>query len=194
MDRVQDNQSDKTISHNNDSWERTMRYIAERKQLEQTLGYLVEVSKVLVDTADCSVTHPQIVRLSVPYFADWCAIYTGDDQEEVIPASYSDIAYPADSTIANWVRENVVLIARQSPEPQVIFEGTDEVEQVPRGNCALVAPIRGYGRAYGAFAAVRKTGSALFGGADIAIAKELCRRLASSMEIQRIHAYGARME
>lgn len=48
--------------------------ITERKQLEQTLRFLAESSKSLSTLVDYKSTLQKIASLSVPHFADWCAV------------------------------------------------------------------------------------------------------------------------
>jgi PAS domain S-box-containing protein len=67
--------------------------VSERKQTEQNLRYLAQVSKVLSSSLDYSRTLKSVAKLAVPELADWCTIdILEDDRLKLAAVAHKDPA------------------------------------------------------------------------------------------------------
>lgn len=66
--------------------------ITKRKKAEDALQFLSEASKILSTSLDYQITLNQIAKLSVPMFADWCAVdlLNRDGQVDLVAVAHRD--------------------------------------------------------------------------------------------------------
>ncbi|AFY40900.1 PAS domain S-box protein [Nostoc sp. PCC 7107] len=108
--------------------------ITERKQAEDKLRYIAEISSLLSTSLDYEETLQQIAKISVPQLADWCIVDILEEDGSIrrLPVVYTD---PFQAKLAQKLQEYVPnaqgthLIARvlQTAIPKLIAEVSDSV-------------------------------------------------------------------
>ena len=103
--------------------------ITSRKQAEQRLALLADAGEVLADTRDVPGIMRQVVRISLPTFADWCVVdlVRDDGAIERIASAHAD---PAKEPLVR---------ALQGPEPTSWDADSPMVRPWPtaRGRCSF---------------------------------------------------------
>jgi PAS domain S-box-containing protein len=170
---------------------------------------LVEAGSVLSTSLEPATTMQQVARLTVPRFADLCAIDLLDEDgaiQEVAVAS----ADPAVAPALEAMRRRYPLdpggahpVARviRSGEPELRAEMTSELLRSfaegseharfmieHRYRSAAVAPLRARGRTLGALSVLRLGDSEPYRQSDLDLACELARRAAMAIDNARLFA------
>ncbi len=168
---------------------------------------LIEAGAVLASSLDLGTTMQQVAGLTVPRFADLCAIDLLDDDgtiaEVAVAASDPALAagleamrqrYPLDRS-----GEHPVARVIRSGQPELLEEmqegllrsfaaGSEHARfMIEHGyHSAVVAPLAARGRTLGALSVLRLGGSPALGGEDLELAGELARRAAVAIDNARL--------
>ncbi len=139
-----------------------LRRMAGRKHAEASLGFLAETSKVLMPGGTADDAAQSICDLAVPFLADWCAIEVDDDCGSTRQKGLSR---------SNAITGSDMLVLRS-------VRGQCDREGAPR---SLEMPFRERSGARWRLLLARGEKRPAFGPADVALAEELGRRMASAL-------------
>jgi signal transduction histidine kinase len=178
----------------------------ELPRAEAALRFLAEVSATLGESLDYEVTIRRVVRLAIPYLADWCTIDLLDDSGVMrrIAAGHRDPAVEQEllemrRRQAQWgapVTTQVVLQDGKALLNPVMDQATREkyvkdpdvralVERLGNASGMLV-PMLVRGRAIGAMA-FSSAQAGRYGADDLALAEEFARRAAAAIDNARLY-------
>lgn len=177
-----------------------LRLMASRKRAEETLGFLAEVSKILVSDAAPEDQINETMGLLVPYLADWAAI----DRVDPVSGSLSrvgsgqikplnTIAMRLESFLyaADGDAELSVPSTRRDGQTAVCLDvdaasGPRAAQLADLGLRSLVVvPVQYRGVVHGmvTLAAARLPHRRPYGAAEVALAEEFARRLAATLAL-----------
>jgi PAS domain S-box-containing protein len=182
--------------------------ITARKRTEDALRFLAEASTRLAASLDYEATLATLAQLAVPKLADWCVIdlleadqsvrrltaVAGDSANEGVALEL--VRYPPDAGRADHPVER----ALRTGQSQLVAEVSDAlltaVARAPahlailrqlRPRSLMSVPLVARGRILGAVSVVRAESGRRYGPADLALAEELARRAALSIDNARLH-------
>jgi PAS domain S-box-containing protein len=202
--------------------------ITERKQAEEARGqlllreqearleaeinrgrfaFLAQASTLLAGSLDYRATLSQVVKLAVPYLADWCLLDLLETDETIRRHAISS-AFPRDESkeesapvfsldsdsshpIALVVRQGEPLIATHIPVAQ-LWDALTSLPHQGRGTGAgaslpcMIVPLPGRNQTLGAFTFISAKPQHQFLPADLTLAEDLARRAASAIELARL--------
>ncbi|HMN30961.1 MAG TPA: PAS domain-containing protein, partial [Caldilineaceae bacterium] len=177
--------------------------ITERTRAEKALRYLADASVALANSLDYESTLDMVARLAVPAIADWCTIdlLSEDGQLELVSVAHMDPAkvawgyelrrrYPMDPNAP--VGAPLVMRTGQ-PEfyPIITDELLQAISKTPEDlallrsigySSVMIVPLRTRDRALGTITFVATESRRHFSEADLAIAEEIARRAATSID------------
>ncbi len=175
---------------------------AEAEQANARLGFLAEASEILSRSLDYHTTLAEVARLAVPDLADWCTIdMLEDDEIAMVAVAHVD---PEKVQLARDLRKrfppdpddptgvpNVIRTGQPELWPEVSRELIDSSVEDPeirrllidlQIKSLMIVPLKARGRAVGAVTFVWAESGRTYGAADLALAQDLARRGAQSVE------------
>jgi PAS domain S-box-containing protein len=182
--------------------------ITDRRRAEQVSRFVAGVSAALADLTDSASTFHKVAALSVPTFADWCAvdIVDEDGRPRRVAVAHAD---------PDKIREFTALLAKYPPRAgdphgvlKVIRTGESElVEEVTDATLAsathdedhfrrlkalglrshVLAPLRSHGRVLGVVTFITAESGRLYTAADLVVAEDLAGRAAVAVENARLY-------
>jgi PAS domain S-box-containing protein len=187
------------------------RDITERKHREQSERFLAEASTILASSLDYEKTLATIAHLAVPYFADWCAVDTVNqdgtvsrlavthvDPEKVAWAHELQERYPSDPTeprgLYNVLRTGESEFYPDVPDEMLVQSARDEEHlKVMREigfRSAMLVPLKARGKILGVISFVYAESANYHTSEDLALAEDLANRAALAVD----NAYLYRIE
>jgi signal transduction histidine kinase len=181
---------------------------AERKRAEEALRFQAEASAVLASSLDYNKTLANVARLAVPFLADFCIIDVLDNEDSlrqvavahIDPEREEDVRalrrrYPFDPdsehTLARVLRtQQAEIMAQISDEwVQEVARDAHHEEAVRQMNIGsyIIAPLVTHGRTLGAISFVTHPPRRPYDEADMAVAEDLARRIAMSVDNARLY-------
>ena len=180
----------------------------EARAAAETLRFFAQVSKELASKMDYRARLSRLAKLTVPMLADWCAVQIVED------AGLNTLAVAhVDPAKVEWARQ---LEERYPPDPDavtgapnVVRTGVSELyetitdEMLVAGardaehlrlsreldlRSAIVVPLTVRRRTLGAITLIRTGDRRPYTAADLAVAEELGRRAALSIDNARLHS------
>jgi serine phosphatase RsbU (regulator of sigma subunit)/PAS domain-containing protein len=171
--------------------------ITDVKRAELGEKLMAEASRLLVSSADYGETLRRVARLAVDLLADWCAIdlVEGDATERVAVAEAGDPSVPG-SLAAGAHRGPIAGVIRGGQS--VVATDLDRNPACGRSGhsgatAAIIVPIVGGAKIIGAVSLVSVAGGRHLGGADLALAERLARRIGTAVERSRLNAERAEL-
>ncbi|HVL75556.1 MAG TPA: PAS domain S-box protein [Noviherbaspirillum sp.] len=177
--------------------------ITGRKRTEQDLQFLARASAELSGLVDPQSSLDTLAFLSVPAFADWCAIDLLNEAGELERVSVAHVD-PAKVKLARELHERTppdreqrhgVWNVMKSGQPQLVRMVTDEVlDQTVRDERYRAAlkelglrsyigvPLLAHGRTMGVLTFISAESGRIYDGHDLEIAADLARRAAVAVE------------
>lgn len=182
--------------------------ITERKKAEENEHFLSESSAILAASLNYETTLKEIARLSVPYFADWCAVDILQEDGQLHRLSITH----KDPLKEEWGRQ---LQQRYPPNPnddggifRVIRSGQSELASVITTemltaaaknkeqlelilqlgfSSAMLVPLKVRGRTLGVISFVWAESGQHYDKDDLRLAEELARRAAIAVDNSRLY-------
>ncbi|QSQ19960.1 AAA family ATPase [Pyxidicoccus parkwayensis] len=182
--------------------------VEERRRAERAVRFLAESSAALGESLDYETTLSRVARLTVPFLADCCLVYVLDKPETLhcvavacaSPAKQAVLQELQHSHPPRWDSRLPGVVAARTGEPQLLPEVADAQLQVVSEDAAhlellrtfdlrslLVVPLITQGRSLGSVILARVTPVHRYGPADLALAQELARRAATSIDNARLY-------
>jgi PAS domain S-box-containing protein len=179
--------------------------ITERKKIEQNLQFLAHASAELASLVDLQTTLNKVAQLAVPHFADWCAVdmLEGDNLNRVAVAhvdpSKIELArdlyqrFPPDRNGGTW---RIARTGQASLVPEFTSEILEAAVPNPEYRKALLAlglksyigaPLTSHGKTIGVLTFIWAESRRTYTPADLALAEDLARRAAISVENMRLY-------
>ncbi|BDI32878.1 hypothetical protein CCAX7_49290 [Capsulimonas corticalis] len=189
-------------------WFGTCTDIDDQQRAERTQQFLDEVGGVVSVSLDYEQTLARVADLVTPRFADWCAIDVLEEDGGLrrVALAHSD---PTKVTLTNEIdaqyphargRDDGIYAVIQSGKPMLTSHITDEMRrryavddrhfsmlQELGVSSFLCAPLIARGRVIGAITFVGAESGIRFGEADLALAEEVARRVALSVDNSHLY-------
>lgn len=179
----------------------TLSDITERKRAEESLRFLADASVLLSASLDYEKTLESLARLAVPFFADLCVVDIVEDgvvrrmgvahadlnQEEQVRKLHDcpfdlNSAHPAIKVI----RTGVAALVSEIDDAELVAATRDaehlQIVQEMGFQSYMIVPLLVRGRVLGTISFVSTQQSRRYRPADLALAEELARRAALSIE------------
>ena len=186
----------------------TMRDITERKQTEERLRYLSEISQVLASSLDYATTLQRVADLTVPQLGDWCVIEmpAADGSLELVAVAHVD---PAKAEWARQLRQRFppdpnspvgvyAVLRRGEPEfyPEIPEEAllarakSDEHRAIIKNvgiKSALIVPLKVRDQTLAALTLVWSESNYRYNTADLHFAEEVAQHAAVALDNARLY-------
>ncbi|MCC5613888.1 PAS domain S-box protein [Nostoc sp. CHAB 5836] len=181
--------------------------ITERKQAEERLRYIAQISSLLSTSLDYEETLEQIAKISVPQLADWCSvdILNEDGSIRRLPIAHAD---PSKGELARKLQEyatdykGVRAITRvlQTGQPELISEVSDSLLVGTTQNhehlelvrqlgmkSVMIVPLIAQGRVLGCISFVSAESNRRYDRTDLTLATDITHRAALAVENARLY-------
>lgn len=183
--------------------------VSERERADRAMQFLVEASRVLVESIDFDATLRQVARLCVPRLADWSTVVFLEEDNQIRRLAV-EAADPSQAELAREIQANNTIDLRQpathgtvkvlqtgeSDLVPVVEEGfLDTVGAAPARvsllrrigpKSYLCVPLCGRGRVLGALTLVMAGSGRRFDRKDLELAEELGRRAGVAIDNARL--------
>ncbi|MCL5958096.1 MAG: PAS domain-containing protein [Chloroflexi bacterium] len=186
----------------------TSQDVTGEKKTEEDQHFLAEVSRVLASSLDYEATLTNTARVAIPYLADLCAVDMLEEDGSIRRLTMTS-ACPGKDDLAtelesnHWPNQsdrvgpaNVL----RTGEPELYSEVTDELLtvyardpqhlEILRGlrfTSVMIVPLLTRGQVFGAIKFISAESGRHYGSADLALAQEVARRAAMSVDNARLY-------
>jgi PAS domain S-box-containing protein len=181
--------------------------ITERKRIEEAQRFLAEASMMLASSLDYEATLASVARLAVGELADWCVVDLLE-ADRAVPKTTVAHADPAKEPLARELRRyapeppwpHLVSEALRTGRPELVAETTDAWLAAHARNdahltllrtigirSAMIVPLLARGQTLGMLTFISAESGRRYGPADLALAEELARRAALSIDNARLY-------
>lgn len=180
----------------------------EAEAVRQRLAFLAEASSLLAASLDYEATLTQVARLAVPTLANWCAIHIVEESGAISRLAVAH-AEPAGQEVAEELqRRSFIDFDPGDPMLRVLRTGRSEFHREFPEEClrdtagsatplqalrdpgcrrAMTVPLVARERTLGALTFVAVATEPSYGPADLALAEDLARRVASAVDNARLY-------
>ncbi|MBG1258647.1 PAS domain S-box protein [Nostoc commune] len=181
--------------------------ITERKQAEERLRYIAEISNFLSTSLDYEETLKQIAKISVPQFADWCSvdILNEDGSIRRLPIAHTD---PSKAELARKLQEYAIdykgasAITRvlQTGQSELISEVSDSLLVASTQNqehlelvrqlgikSVMIVPLIAQGRVLRTISFISTESDRRYDRTDLTLATDISHRAALAVENARLY-------
>ncbi|MFN6464581.1 MAG: PAS domain S-box protein [Nostoc sp. DedVER02] len=181
--------------------------ITERKQAEERLRYIAQVSSVLSTSLDYEETLEQIAKISVPQLADWCSvdILNEDGSIRRLPIAHAD---PSKAELARKLQEyatdykgtSAITRVLQSGQSELISEISDSLLVASTQNqehleivrqlgmkSVMIVPLIAQGQVLGCISFVTAESNRRYDRTDLTLATDISHRAALAVENSRLY-------
>ena len=178
------------------------------KAAAATLRLFAQVTEELASSVDFPTRLARLAQLTVPTFADWCAIHiVEDDGLKTVAVAHADPAkvewarqleqrYPPDpdapTGAPNVVRTGVSELHESITDEMLVATARDDehlrLARELELRSAIVVPLVARQRTFGAVTLIRTGSRRAYTRSDLAVAEELARRAALSIDNARLHS------
>ncbi|HEY9762986.1 MAG TPA: ATP-binding protein [Trichocoleus sp.] len=185
--------------------EQTARVVLE--EAYQQSAFLAEVSSVLASSLEYEQTLQSVANLAVPYFADWCSVdlLNPDHSISRVAVSHRDpekvaFGWEISQRFPRYLHENYgISRVMQTGRSEIVPEITDEMLvasisdpaylEIMRGvglRSCIISPLEARGRILGSISFVFAESNRRYRTVDLALAEDLARRAAISIDNARL--------
>ncbi|WP_375506754.1 PAS domain S-box protein [uncultured Nostoc sp.] len=181
--------------------------ITERKQAEERLRHIAQISSLLSTSLDYEETLEQIAKISVPQLADWCSvdILNEDGSIRRLPIAHAD---PSKVELARKLQEYAIdyksasAITRvlQTGQSELISEVSDSLLVASTQNqehlelvrqlgmkSVMIVPLIAQGRVLGSITFVTTQSDRRYDRSDLTLATDITHRAALAVENARLY-------
>jgi PAS domain S-box-containing protein len=181
--------------------------ITERREAEQQLRYIAEISSLLSTSLDYEETLQQIAKISVPQLADWCSvdILAEDGSIRRLPIAHAD---PAKADLAEKLQQyvpesqstNPIARVLQTGQPQLIPEIPDSLLVTATQNAeqleivrqigvksAMIVPLIAHKRILGCITFAIAESNRRYDESDLGLALDIAYRAAIAVENAQLY-------
>ncbi|MCC5610711.1 PAS domain S-box protein [Nostoc sp. CHAB 5834] len=181
--------------------------ITERKQAEERLRYIAQISSLLSTSLDYEETLEQIAKISVPQLADWCSvdILNEDGSIRRLPIAHAD---PSKAELARKLQEyatdykgaSAITKVLQTGQSELISEISDSLLVASTQNqehlelvrqlgmkSVMIVPLIAQGRVLGTISFVSTQSNRRYDRTDLTLATDISHRAALAVENARLY-------
>lgn len=179
----------------------------ERKQAEETLRYIAQISSVLSTSLDYEQTLQQIAKISVPQLADWCSvdILNEDGSIRRLPIAHADpskaeLARKLQEYVTNYKIVSAITRVLQTGQSELISEVSDSLLVATTQNqehlelvrqlgmkSVMIVPLIAQGRVLGCISFVIAQSDRRYDRSDLTLATDITNRAALAVENARLY-------
>jgi len=181
--------------------------ITERKQAEERLRYIAEVSSLLSTSLDYEQTLEQIAKISVPQLADWCSVDIVNEDGSIrrLPIAHAD---PSKAELARQLQQyaqdykglSAVTKVLQTGQSELIPEVSDSllVENTQNQEylellrqlgmkSVMIVPLIARGRVLGSISFITAESGRRYHRSDLTLATDVAYRAALAVENAQLY-------
>ncbi|MBD2515980.1 PAS domain S-box protein [Nostoc sp. FACHB-973] len=181
--------------------------ITQRKQAEQRLRYIAQVSSVLSTSLDYEETLEQIAKISVPQLADWCSVDIVNEDGSIrrLPIAHAD---PSKAELAGKLQQYAQDYKGASAITKVLQTGQSElIPEVPDSllvantqneehlelvrqlgmKSVMIVPLIAGGRVLGTISFVTAESDRRYDRSDLTLAGDIAYRAALAVENAQLY-------
>ncbi|MCC5602621.1 PAS domain S-box protein [Nostoc favosum] len=181
--------------------------ITERKQAEERLRYIAQISSLLSTSLDYEETLEQIAKISVLQLADWCSvdILNEDGSIRRLPIAHAD---PSKAELARKLQEyapdykgaSAITKVLQTGQSELISEISDSLLVASTQNqehlelvrqlgmkSVMIVPLIAQGRVLGTISFVSTQSNRRYDRTDLTLATDISHRAALAVENARLY-------
>ncbi|MBE9107739.1 PAS domain-containing protein, partial [Nostoc cf. edaphicum LEGE 07299] len=181
--------------------------ITERKQAEERLRYIAQISTLLSTLLDYEQTLEEIAKISVPQLADWCSvdILNEDGSIRRLPIAHAD---PSKAELARQLQEYVtdykgasaITKVLQTGQSELISEVSDSLLVASTQNhehlelvrqlgmkSVMIVPLIAKGRVLGTISFVTAESNRCYDRTDLTLATDITHRAALAVENAQLY-------
>ncbi|HEX6863485.1 MAG TPA: ATP-binding protein, partial [Thermoanaerobaculia bacterium] len=182
--------------------------VEERRRAERAVRFLAESSMALAESLDYETTLSRVARLTVPFLADCCLVLVVDKPQSIHCVAIA-CASPAKEALLReiqwthpmeWDSQLPAVEALRTGESQFIPEISEEQLRAVSADeehfellrsfnlrSGMAVPLIAHGKSIGSISLLGVAPERHYGPADLALAQELARRAASSIDNARLY-------
>ncbi|WP_164018034.1 AAA family ATPase [Pyxidicoccus trucidator] len=182
--------------------------VEERRRVERAVRFLAESSTGMAESLDYETTVSRAAHLAVPFLADCCGVAVLDEPQKprcvavacATPASEARLRELQQRHPLRWDSGLPEVVALRTGAPLLVPEVSDEhlrTFSLDDGHLerlrslgiqsAMAVPLIAQDRSFGSICFFRVTPGHRYGPADLALAQELARRIATSIDNARLY-------
>ncbi|MFN6559224.1 MAG: PAS domain S-box protein [Nostoc sp. ChiSLP01] len=181
--------------------------ITERKQAEERLRYIAQVSSLLSTSLDYEQTLEQIAKISVPQLADWCSVDIVNEDGSIrrLPIAHAD---PSKAELARQLQQyaqddkglSAVTKVLQTGQSELIPEVSDSLLVANTQNqehlellrqlgmkSLMIVPLTARGRVLGSISFVSAQSGRRYDRSDLTLATDVAHRAALAVENAQLY-------
>ncbi|MFN6527300.1 PAS domain S-box protein [Nostoc sp. ChiSLP03a] len=181
--------------------------ITERKQAEERLRYIAQISSVLSTSLDYEQTLQQIAKISVPQLADWCSvdILNKDGSIRRLPIAHADpskaeLARKLQEYVTDYKSASAITRVLQTGQSELISEVSDSLLVATTQNqehlelvrqlgmkSVMIVPLIAKGRILGCITFVSTQSDRRYDRTDLTLATDITHRAALAVENAQLY-------
>ncbi|MEH2208180.1 MAG: PAS domain S-box protein [Nostoc sp.] len=181
--------------------------ITERKQAEERLRYIAQISSLLSTSLDYEQTLEQIAKISVPQLADWCSvdILNEDGSIRRLPIAHADpskaeLARKLQEYVTDYKGASVITRVLQTGQSELISEVSDSLLVASTQNqehlelvrqlgmkSVMIVPLIAKGRVLGTISFVTAESNRRYDRTDLTLATDITHRAALAVENAQLY-------
>ncbi|MEH2008869.1 PAS domain S-box protein [Nostoc sp.] len=181
--------------------------ITDRKQAQERLGYIAEISSLLSTSLDYEQILEQIAKISVPQLADWCSvdILNEDGSIRRLPIAHAD---PSKANLARKLEQYVpdskgasaIAKVLQTRQPELISEVSDSLLLATTQNhehlevirqmgmkSLMIVPLIAHQQILGCISFATAESDRRYDRSDLTLATDITHRAALAVENARLY-------
>jgi predicted ATPase/signal transduction histidine kinase len=182
--------------------------VDERRRAERAVRFLAESSMALAESLDYETILARVARLAVPFLADCCLVLMLDKLQTIQCAAIASSSPAKEALLRElqerhppqWDSQLPGVVALRTGEPRLLPEVTDEhLEAISQDaehlewiralgiQSSMAVPLIVQDKSIGSISLLGVTPERRYGPADLALAQELARRAATSIDNARLY-------
>lgn len=181
--------------------------ITERKQAEERLRYIAQISSVLSTSLDYEETLEQIAKISVPKLADWCSldILNEDGSIRRLPIAHTDpskaeLAAKLQEYVPDYKSASAITRVLQTRQSELISEVSDSLLVATSQNhehlellrqlgmkSVMIVPLIAHQQVLGTITFITAESNRRYDRTDLTLATDISHRAALAVENARLY-------
>ncbi|MDZ7991817.1 MAG: PAS domain S-box protein [Nostoc sp. EfeVER01] len=181
--------------------------ITERKQAEERLRYIAQISSLLSTSLDYEQTLEQIAKISVPQLADWCSVDILNEDSSIrrLPIAHADpskaeLAHKLQEYVTDYKGTSAITRVLQTGQSELISEVSDSLLVATTQNqehlelvrqlgmkSVMIVPLIAKGRVLGTISFVTTESNRRYDRTDLTLATEITHRAALAVENAQLY-------
>ncbi|OYD99888.1 PAS domain S-box protein [Nostoc sp. 'Peltigera membranacea cyanobiont' 232] len=181
--------------------------ITERKQAEERLRYIAQISSVLSTSLDYEETLEQIAKISVPKLADWCSvdILNEDGSIRRLPIAHTDpskaeLAAKLQEYVPDYKSASAITTVLQTRQSELISEVSDSLLVATSQNhehlellrqlgmkSVMIVPLIAHQQVLGTITFITAESNRRYDRTDLTLATDISHRAALAVENARLY-------